>query len=409
MTGQQALPPRTRWGSVLLLWGCGVGSAMQFAKMSVGFDAVMAHFQLSLAQTGLLLSVIGTVGLLLGATAGVLVGRRDPRTSLLAALALGGLLSMVQAALPPLAVFALSRVAEGVSHLVIVIVAPILMNAFSAPRHRALAMGLWGTFFGVAFSLASLLGGPLLARHGVQGLLLGHGAFLWVLAGAVWLATPAAPHRPAGGPTAAGESMRRFAARHVQIYSRRATALPGLLFLFHTCMFIALLTFVPRLVDERERASLEFVMPLFGVAGTLGAGLLAQHAMTPVRLAAACFAAVAAAALGLHWMLVQQGAVVPAALGLLFVSGLVQGAVFTTVPFLARTPEEQAGALGAIAQLGNLGATVGPPAMAWSYGAHGPPGLTVPVLLLAAGGMALAAAASRRAPAPVLPPQTQGP
>jgi MFS transporter, AAHS family, 3-hydroxyphenylpropionic acid transporter len=91
-----------------------------------------------------------------------------------------------------------------------------------------------------------------------------------------------------------------------------------------------------------------------------------------------------------------KGAAAPAALGLLFVSGLVQGSVFTTVPFLARSPEEQAGALGAVAQLGNLGATVGPPAMAWSYGAYGPPGLTVPVLLLATCGMALAAAASRR-------------
>ncbi len=80
---------------------------------------------------------------------------------------------------------------------------------------------------------------------------------------------------------------------------------------------------------------------------------------------------------------------------LLFVSGVVQGAVFTTVPFLAKDAEEQACAHGAVAQLGNLGATIGPPVIGMSYAAYGTLGLALPVLLLAAGGMALAMATSR--------------
>ncbi|WP_171013617.1 MFS transporter, partial [Chitinivorax sp. B] len=182
MTQAELAPTRTRWGIILLLWWCGIGSAMQFAKVSVGFDALGTQYQLSLPQTGWLLSMIGIVGLIFGATAGVMVRQWDYRNSLLLALAVGGLLSLGQAMLPPLSILMLSRVIEGISHLVLVIVAPILMHVFSAPQHRAIAMGLWGTFFGVAYSLASLFAAPVLAHYGVQGLLLGHGALLLALA-----------------------------------------------------------------------------------------------------------------------------------------------------------------------------------------------------------------------------------
>ncbi|WP_137940270.1 MFS transporter [Chitinivorax sp. B] len=206
-------------------------------------------------------------------------------------------------------------------------------------------------------------------------------------------------------------TLRTFIAQHVQIYTRRATALPGILFWFHTCMFIALLTFVPRLMSDSDRASLAFIMPLCGVAGTFVAGVLAQFFITPVRLTALCFAFVGVTAIGLPWM-VAIGAVVPAALGLLFVSGLVQGSVFTTVPYLARQPEDQAYSHGAVAQLGNLGATVGPPVIAWYVDGYGLNGMVIPVLVLALTGMALALWASRggserRAGPNVLLPETR--
>lgn len=51
---------------------------------------------------------------------------------------------------------------------------------------------------------------------------------------------------------------------------------------------------------------------------------------------------------------------------LLLVSGIVQGASFTLIPFLSENEYQQAMGNGAIAQLGNLGATVGVPIFAFA-------------------------------------------
>jgi predicted MFS family arabinose efflux permease len=389
---------RSNWPAIVVLWCCGIGAAMQFAKVAAGFDALGQHYGLSLGGTGWLLSVVGTVGLLFGATAGLAVSRAKLRNVLCGALAVGALLAAAEAALPPLPLFVGLRLAEGVSHLVVVIVAPILMNGCSTARHRAVVMGLWGTFFGVAFSLTNLVA-PALLRHGLASLLAAHAGWMAGLALLVAVLLPASAM--ATMPAAAPLTLRRFLAQHAQIYANRATALPGLLFLFHTLMFIALLTFVPRLLPESQRAALLFALPLCGVAGTFAAGLLAQYLVTPVRLTGLGFAAVGLAAFGVQAS-AGGAAAAACAILLLFVSGIVQGAVFTTVPYLNRDPGQQACAHGAVAQLGNLGATVGPPAIGASFAAHGPLGLAVPVALLAACGLVLALASSRRsAPLPL--------
>ena len=62
---------------------------------------------------------------------------------------------------------------------------------------------------------------------------------------------------------------------------------------------------------------------------------------------------------------------------LLLVSGMVQGACFATIPFIARGAAEQARANGTVAQLGNLTATVGPPVFGWAIGIDGATGFAI--------------------------------
>ncbi|WP_346433232.1 hypothetical protein [Marinomonas rhodophyticola] len=63
------------------------------------------------------------------------------------------------------------------------------------------------------------------------------------------------------------------------------------------------------------------------------------------------------------------------ALLLLLVSGIVQGTAFALIPALSTTESEQAMGNGAIAQLGNLGVTVGPPIFAYAIDLNGSQGL----------------------------------
>ena len=103
---------------VLLLWCAGLGAAGQFAKIAVPFGAVGAAYGGAPEVLGWLLSIISLAGALFGALAGAVVGRLNQSRLLVGALCVGGACSLWQSLLPDLPVFLLSRVIEGLSHLV---------------------------------------------------------------------------------------------------------------------------------------------------------------------------------------------------------------------------------------------------------------------------------------------------
>ena len=144
---------KTQWLEVALLWVAGVSAAMQFAKFSVSFDALLAHYQQGATLTGMSLSVVGIAGLIFGVSAGMIASRFGYLRVLVGALLLGGVLSFIQSTLPPFNVLLLTRLLEGFSQLGVVVAAPTLIAKLSAPKHKSLTMGIWGTFFGVAFAV----------------------------------------------------------------------------------------------------------------------------------------------------------------------------------------------------------------------------------------------------------------
>ena len=81
--------------------------------------------------------------------------------------------------------------------------------------------------------------------------------------------------------------------------------------------------------------------------------------------------------------------VAPVALVLMFAAGLSGGGSFALIPFLNEEPAQQARANGALAQMGNLGATLGPPGFALAISGLGGVGLAVCVLLCASFGLSL--------------------
>jgi hypothetical protein len=158
-------------------------------------------------------------------------------------------------------------------------------------------------------------------------------------------------------------------------------------------MYLALRTLTPELAAPADRVWLTAGMPAVSVVTTLIAGALAQFGISPFRLAAATFVL----SLLLHLALALGGPVAPLGfLRMAFVS-LLPGAVYPMIPLLGPTPAAQARAYGAIAQLGDVGSTLGPPLFAASMAALGPHGLLVPALALCAGGAAIALWAERRA------------
>ena len=382
----------THWPRVLTLWCCGIAAAMQFAKISIAFEALQQYYGVGPATMGWILSTVGSVGLLIGVSMGLLAPRMGYRRLLLAGLGVGGAVALAQSWMLPLPWLWGSRLLEGLAHVSIVVAAPTLMASYAGPQHRAIAMGLWSTFMGVAFAITGAGGARLIASWGLPALFQAHALVFLAVALAVllWVPSGAAPMRAKSQPPlrSAAQHVRALLRQHLHIYTRWTTVLPGLCFFGFTSMSVALLTFLP---GQSHSSGTWFTaaLPLMGVAGTFAAGWVAQYWLTPLRLVRAAFALVLASAVlwgGASWAGHGSAA---AALVLVLCSGFAGGAAFSLVPYLNHDPGQQARANGAVAQLGSLGATLGPPCFALALETMGKTGLVACVGLGGCLGLAL--------------------
>lgn len=380
----------TQWLTIFILWLAGVYAAMQFAKFSTSYDMLLLHYQTSTTTISMTLSSVGIMGLIFGTIAGVLSGKLGHKQVLLASLLLGGILSFTQSLLPSIEFLLFTRILEGFSHLGVVVAAPTLMISLSEPRHQAITMGLWGTFFGVAFALMGWIGTQILAEGGLAQLYQFHSVLCLPIF--IYLAFSLTSKKSAQVQNQLSHKAILFGFFHdlIKLYQNMRTLLPGLVFLFHTGMFVALLTFVPRIThDESIKNQLFILLPLISIGGTFLAGVLAQYYIAPQKLGSFAYIGVAAFTGLTFYNIDIPNLFLIFASCLLVFSGLIAGSSFAMVPYLARTPNDQAQSNGAIAQLGNLGASMGPPAFAFMLAHYSNQGMLMLILLLCACGLGI--------------------
>lgn len=346
---------------VLVLWGAGLAAAAQFAKISVIFDTFAALYPGAGAWQGFLLSIISFVGVIFGVTGGALVARFGTRSILIGCLALGAVMSVLQAMLPPLPVMLALRFVEGFSHLGIVIAAPTLIAGLTEGRWQGAAMTLWGSFFGVSFALTAFVGVPMAQALGVPALFLAHGGIMLAFA-LILLAVLPPINQSANAP-----EQPNPVTLHARIYRSPWLSAAALGWLFYTLTFVSLLAVLPRFIVEEDRELAITLMPLAGIALslTLGVALLRFLPATTVVVAGFGLSAVAAGAFSV-W-----GASAWIAILLFALLGLIQGASFAAVAQLNKTGANRALANGAMAQMGNTGNLLGTPVLLGIVGAAG--------------------------------------
>ena len=357
---------RTPFGLILLLWAAGLGAAAQYGKVSVIFDLLPQAYPQAGAALGWIVSLVGFVGILFGVIAGLLVARIRYRRALLWALWIGAAVSLAQSLLPPLPWMLLTRVIEGASHLAIVVAAPTLIAQLSADKDRGLTLTLWGTFFGVAFAILAFAGRPLAESWGISTVFLAHGIYmaLCALVLATWLrALPEEGDVPAW-------SLKGMLRNHGMIYRSPSLSAPAAGWLFYTFSFVSILTVLPPYIDAAWRATVMTAMPLVSILVSMSLGVLLLRVFSAVQVVMLGFVM---SALCVGWLGTQPGDPL-ACLALAGAMGLIQGASFAAVPQLNGTPAAQAQANGAMAQMGNIGNTLGTPVMAaallaWGYAA----------------------------------------
>ncbi|MEO0866051.1 MAG: MFS transporter, partial [Pseudomonadota bacterium] len=249
----------------------------------------------------------------------------------------------------------------------------------------------WSTFFSVAFSLLVALGLPLVDALGLPALFVAHAAWLAVFSVILTLFLRPLADTGAG----AALSLSGILSDHLTIYRSPRIAAPGAGWLFYTFCFLAILTVLPPYIAPAWRAWVMGAMPLASIAVSLTLGVWLLRYISAVGLIQMGFAGCIAAMI---WLLMMPG--LPAAcLALAGALGLVQGASFAAVPQLNDGPDTQARAYGALAQTGNLGNTLGTPALLAVLGVAGYPGLVWTCIAVFAGGAGVHAwmAARRKA------------
>lgn len=370
---------------VIALWGAGLGAAAQFGKMSVIHDlSALRYPGAGPMALGLLVSIIGFPGLIFGTTAGIFVQGLGYRRVLVAALALGAALSLVQAPMLPLPLMLGLRVIEGLSHLAIVVAAPVLIAQVAPLARQGLAMTLWSSFFGVTYAVMALLGRPLAEAMGPGALLLAHGAYMAGFALLLARLLPADP--PRGGLNLSPRAVLR---QHGTIYASPRIAAPAMGFVCYTITYVAVLTLLPPFAGPGLQALLATAMPLTSIAVSLTLGVWLLGRMSAVRVVVSGFAVavLAAAVLGVVWG--QAAPMVAACLVIAAALGVVQGASFASIPQLNAAGADRAQAAGAVAQLGNLGTTTGTPLLSALILGFGSTGLAGFILGFSALGIAL--------------------
>ncbi len=345
---------------VLALWGAGLGAAAQFGKIAVTFPLIADVYSGADAVVlGLIVSVVGFVGLIFGTTAGLFVQRLGAKRVLVAALVLGAVLSLLEAMLPPLPLMLALRVVEGVSHLAIVVTAPVLIAQFAPIRRQGLAMTLWSSFFGLTFALMAWIGNPFAEAHGLAALFLLHAGYMAGFAVILWAILP--PDMPNLMLPLSGKNILY---QHVVTYSSSRLATPAMGFVCYTITYVALMTLLPPLIGGPHQGFIATAMPLVSIAVSLTLGVWLLGRISAVKAVQLGFAVAVLAGVML-WLGPQNPtALTGAALVMAGALGLVQGASFAAIPQLNASAEDRSAAAGAIAQLGNLGTTSGTPLLA---------------------------------------------
>ncbi|MFW8634311.1 MFS transporter [Cribrihabitans pelagius] len=375
------LDSTSRWGAILAVWAAGLGAAAQYGKISVVFAGMAELYPEAGASLGFTVSLVGVLGILLGVVAGLYASAIGYRRTLVWALWAGAVISALQALNLPFGLFLLSRVAEGLSHLGVVVAGPVLIAQAASDRGRGLAMTLWSTFFAVAFTLLAWFGLPLAESQGIPALFAAHAGLMAALALLLSISLR-------GLPMPERTALPRLAALpalHLPVYRSPWVAAPGLGWLFYTCCFVAVLTVIPAYIPEAQRAFVLGMMPLASIAVSMTLGVALLRHMAAVRMVQLGFLLCAAAAL---WLWAAPG--LPAAcIALAAAMGLVQGGSFAAVPQLNASAADRAGASGALAQMGNLGNTIGTPLMVLALAAGGFGGMMAVLLALFLSGAAV--------------------
>jgi MFS family permease len=383
-----AAAPRTRWLPVGCMVFAGIAGAAQIGKVPAAMTTIAAEFGLGLAGAALLVSLFALMAALGGLALGLAASRIGARRALLGGAALGSLAAFAAAFAPGAALLLLARIAEGTGFLLLTVAAPGLIAAAAAPRDRAFAMALWGTYMPAGIALG-LLSAPLVEASGWRA--------AWVLMAALLAAALILCWRLAPAVAAAPAPHMPLAAQLRGLVAARQPLVLAAVFATYNVIYVGIAAFLPArleaLGEGTGAAGLAAALAaLANAAGNLAAGVLMRRGAQPaqlMRIGVAAMALLGAAAFALP----LPGLALAAAILAAGIGGLLPASCFALLPRAVPDAALAAPAVGLVIQGNNLAQLLAAPLIGALAGISW--GLAA-LPLLAAGAAALLAARALR-------------
>ena len=351
---------RTRWGYVGLLLASGVGASMQIGKVPPSLGALRAELHLSIVAAAWVISLFSVIGALLGSFAGSVADLFGPRRAAVAGLVGMGAASLLGSDASSAPILLASRVAEGMSFVVMVVAIPSLLVASSCARDRRFVPALWGTYMPIGMALSLAIAPAVLRAEGWRALWKLNAAIVLLLAAALAIARPPAlPARDRAIPTLA--SLRGVL--------RRGPALLAVIFAFYTFQYMSVMGFLPTILQQQgfgpqAAGSLTAVAVIANALGNIVASALIARQATPRRLIGFACIAMMVAALGIFSAFLAATTRYALVVAFSGIGGLIPASLFASVPAAAADRSSAATTMGFVVQASHAGQLIGPPVVA---------------------------------------------
>jgi len=353
----------TRWRVILMLTAAGALAGAHVYKLSPALPVLRGELSIGLVAGGWLFSLVNLVSLVLGIIAGTFSDRIGHRRVILAGVIIMGLSSLAGSFAQDQLLLLMTRFAEGIGFLAVVIAAPSLINGEAARSDRGLAFGIWSAYLPAGAALVVLVAPLIMSFAGWRGLWQMTAALSVLLFVLIWRAKP----RPAGQHSGAVSSM---AANVVRTLSRRGPWLPALGFGFYTLQFTALMSWLPSyMVETRDlppalAGLLTSLVIAVNIPGCLFGGFLLKKGWRHGSLVALTSVLMAVMSLIIFSPAMPDILRYFACIGLSLAGGMIPASVLGAAPLMAPSPAQIGTTNGLIVQGSNFGNVLGPPLLA---------------------------------------------
>ena len=345
----------TSWPAVLSLIGAGVAAALQIGKGSAALPVLQDEFGLSSTGAAWFLSVVSAIGAGTGALLGwfgqALGFRRQVQLGLMTIV----LMNLAGAAAGSAGWLLAARIGEGLGFVLVVLAAPALLPAVSAPDQRRLVIGTWGIYMPLGAGVATLLVPTAITVLGWRGAWLVDAA---ITACVLLAVTRWVPSTPARRPQGLGGLLR-------------AVRSPGIMclaigFAFYAGQYLAVVGLLPTMLVEGGLSLAAagvvtgFVFLANVPANLLGAFLL-HRGVRPWVLIVCGAGWIALTVWGIHDPALPLSARVASVVAFSLIVGIVPAAAFSGVTAMSAGTASAGAAVGLLVQGSSVGQLLGPP------------------------------------------------